>query len=191
MYIPHCVENGQVPKFLLEIWEKKHGSDPVADYQAECDKEPNGGITFMAVVCLLASIVIIADTKDLNIVFGYRIMIGLALMLAATCFFVWRIRLPDWEDGNGHRCYSSLGRLFIEFGIKPSKEIGKMGMEEFRGFIEDALTCYAKRVDTAVGFEKINTRDEFNDMHKIALEWNLCHESHAHYYPNKKALTKS
>jgi|GEM_PF-1576498 hypothetical protein len=185
----HNVEKGYVPDSLFDIWKAKHGGDPIVDYKNETDKGDHGtGIG--SILCLFFGA--IAFT-------GYRwpshgnnpvsmLMLSVGLIFLGVVYGGIALFRKDPEDNNGYKCYREIGWLFGVFDAEPSEEIGKLSLEEFRGLIEDALTKQAKAVDNATGFDKVNQRKKFNDMHKIALEWGLCHESHARYYPQKNNL---
>ena len=182
----HYVGKSYVPDFLFEIWKAKHGGDPVADYDAEIDKGSHG-MGFGSIFCLFFGAITFidylwpkhgADPIPMLILSLGLIFVGVVLGIITLCS-------KDPELGNGHKCYRAINRLLLTFDAEPSEEIGKLSLEEFRGLIEDALTKQAMAVDKATGFDKVNQRKKFNEMHEYALGWGLCHESHARYYPKK------
>jgi hypothetical protein len=111
-------------------------------------------------------------------------------VIALLCFNYLNSLTPA-KDRNGHQCFQEISHLFFLFNIPLCKGMDPMSFEEFRADIEDSLRRKAISVDAACSsFSGQMLRSQFNEMHRVALFWGLCHENRARYYSTKEEAKK-
>lgn len=189
---PWHIKQGYIPDFFIEYWKKNHdGKDPVVEYENK-ERGINLGILQLIVSCivfLLAAFVTISEvflSSNHEQNSGWILLVGsVGMFISIIPFFCYGLKSRDNViDPDFFRDLSSLFNIFkID---RTNRGIGLLNYGIFWACIEDSLRKKAKQVDEAVGFDQVGIREEFNQMHKIALKWGLCHESHASYFPQKK-----
>ena len=172
-----------VPKFLIVMWEQKHGVHPVKDYYHYGWLSIIGGaVMIISGIALSLVAFIINPTSYL----GYGIPVMLFVTSVVLLITGIKVAIRSGQKGDiARKFFIEVSRLFNELEIEPSIEIGKMSYEEFVANVKDTLETIAKEVDNSVGFFKLPHRARFNQLHSICLEWDLCREKHSYYFPKK------
>jgi hypothetical protein len=198
--VMHLFINGEsvadpenVPAFFREAWTEQQG-DPIKSYETWKDHRRSHEQWFQrALVLFLIEIFGFVGfalmtpsgsiTNVPKFIFCACIVAAFMLFSGVKCFLANPIRQPHCHQ----QYFEKLDRLYLAFDIVPSPTVGRLTPEEFRSHIEEMLIHKGRELDDAPGFRKVPLREQLRNMHRAALEWNLCHKSWEHYFPKKRA----
>jgi hypothetical protein len=176
------IEKNFIPGFFADEWKAQHNSDFLDVYRKEENTEINGN--WLGIIGCIALPVGIGVPMILFHIFHlpWITVAGAILAIGGAVMYLVGINKPQADDGAAHLYFEKIERLFIVFEIEPNEDIGKLSREQFRAAVEDSLQIQAGKSDKAGGFNRVKEKTLFCDMHAVALEWKLCHESYVGYF---------
>ncbi len=190
-----------IPAFLLQAWIADEKFDPFEE-EVRWNKADNRSCFFWVLGialpilwffgCMFYDIsqphvqVIGTDVFQVHTEFSQLVLlvpIGTLFVIGMSLGTLYYRKLKNHERFSWY--YEWVVDLFNSFGVVPGEAVGKLSREQFRAYVESALRKKGAEVDGLEDFAQIEAREQFKEMHEVALAWGLCHEDWGYYFPKK------